>query len=61
LKSLISTFSENWHPGSYREVGGNWLRWRRFRLARSRRNPRHDRSYATMGIGAIAVRRKRVV
>ena len=36
-------------PGSCREVGGNWLRWRRFRSPRSRRNPRHEASYASPG------------
>ncbi|MGH6900473.1 MAG: DUF4157 domain-containing protein, partial [Geminicoccaceae bacterium] len=41
-------------PRSCREVGGNWLRWRRFRSARSRRNPRHEGSYARLGICAIA-------
>ncbi|MGH6899362.1 MAG: hypothetical protein ACREJ5_22900, partial [Geminicoccaceae bacterium] len=48
---LLSSFER-----SCREVGGNWLRWRRFRSARSRRNPRHEGSYARLGICAIAVR-----
>jgi DNA invertase Pin-like site-specific DNA recombinase len=44
--------------GSCREVGGNWLRWRRFRSPRSRRNPRHEGSYARLAGSAIAVRRQ---
>jgi hypothetical protein len=46
---------------SCREVGGNWLRRRRFRSARSRRNPRHEASYASLGSDAITVRRERLV
>ena len=46
---------------SCREVGGNWLRRRRFRSARSRRNPRHEGSYASLAVAAITVRRKRMV
>ena len=45
-------------PRSCLEVGGNWLRRRRFRLARSRRNPRHEGSYANCAGSAIAVRRR---
>jgi hypothetical protein len=46
---------------SCREVGGNWLRRRRFRSARSRGNPRHEGSYASLADAAIAVRRQRLV
>ena len=47
--------------GSCREVGGKWRRRRRFRLARPRRNPRHDRGYVSGGHDAIAFRRQRLV
>jgi hypothetical protein len=41
-------------PASW--LGGNWLRRRRFRSARSRRNPRHERSYVSRAGAAITVR-----
>ena len=44
-----------------RGVGGKWLRRRRFRLARPRRNPRHDGSYVSRGRDAIAIRWPRLV
>ena len=46
---------------SCREVGGNWLRRRRFRSARSRRNPRHEGSYVSLAGTAIMLRRQRMV
>jgi hypothetical protein len=46
---------------SCRGVGGNWLRRRRFRLTRPRRNPRRDGSYVGRTRIASAFRRQRVV
>jgi hypothetical protein len=43
-------------PRPCRGVGGNWLRRRRFRLARPRRNLRHDGGYVSRGHVAIALR-----